>query len=109
MHFGKYFLVGVCGSGLFIFSSGMGLGGKIILEQFGIIAEDLPNVLHFIFFTLNFNIIGGLISYFLVILWSISVEEQFYIFWGLVMKYLSKHLFKVGLILILSSLFFWYF
>lgn len=51
--------------------------------------NPLPNFLYFLFFVVNFYIIenGNQFLFFLVFLWSISAEEQFYIIWALVMKY----------------------
>jgi peptidoglycan/LPS O-acetylase OafA/YrhL len=42
----------------------------------------------------------------MVFMWSISVEEQFYIFWALVLKWFQNHLLKVSLLIILISIIF---
>ena len=97
---------------LYFLIVGMGFGAKYIVGYFGIEAETLPPLWSFLTFTLNFHIAsnGFDFLFFMVFLWSISVEEQFYIVWGFVMKFLSQHIVKIGLLLILGSLFFrWYF
>lgn len=54
-------------------------------------APTLPPVLPFIFFYVNFHIIehGELFTFALAILWSISVEEQFYLVWGILVKWIN--------------------
>lgn len=84
----------------------------------GIVNTPLPPLIHFVSFTLNLYIAehGYNFLFFLVFLWSISVEEQFYIFWGLVLHTASKFsgsLFKniipiIASFLILLSLWFRY-
>lgn len=58
----------------------------------GFTEAQLPPLINFATFTLNFYIAdhGFNFLFFLVFLWSISVEEQFYIFWGLVLQFSSK-------------------
>lgn len=74
--------------------------------------NELPNISNFIFFIVNFYTIENGTNYlfFLVFLWSISIEEQFYIFWSLILKYFIKHLKIFSLALIIISIIFrWYF
>lgn len=54
----------------------------------------LPAILPFVLFYVNFYIIenGSFFTFALVILWSISIQEQFYILWGMVMKFISNKL-----------------
>lgn len=54
-------------------------------------AMTLPKFLPFVFFYANFYIIenGSAFTTALVILWSISIEEQFYLTWAPVLKYSS--------------------
>lgn len=61
---------------------------------------SLPSILPFIFFYVNFYIIehGSFFTFSLLILWSISIEEQFYLVWGGVMKFISKKL--IGLLIL---------
>ena len=70
--------------------------------------SSLPSFWSFILFILNFDIIknGYEFLFFMVFMWSISVEEQFYIFWALVLKWFQNHLLKVSLLIILISLIF---
>jgi len=58
----------------------------------GLINTPLPSLIHFVSFTLNLYIAehGYNFLFFLVFLWSISVEEQFYIFWGIILNTASK-------------------
>ncbi len=58
----------------------------------GLIHTPLPPLIHFVSFTLNLYIAnnGYNFLFFLVFLWSISVEEQFYIFWGVLLNTASK-------------------
>ncbi|MES2850104.1 MAG: acyltransferase, partial [Bacteroidota bacterium] len=62
----------------------------------------LPSILPFLFFYVNFYIIehGNLFTFSLLILWSISIEEQFYIVWGMLMAIISKK------IMVMITLFF---
>ena len=70
--------------------------------------NELPNILNFIFFIVNFYTIDNGTSYlfFLVFLWSISIEEQFYIFWAFFLKYFFKYLKQLSFLLIFISLIF---
>lgn len=58
----------------------------------GLVKTPLPPLIHFISFTLNLHIAeyGYNFLFFLVFLWSISVEEQFYVFWGIVLHTTAK-------------------
>ncbi|MEO8772234.1 MAG: acyltransferase [Ferruginibacter sp.] len=51
---------------------------------------SLPPVLPFLFFYANFYIIenGSAFTFGLLILWSISIEEQFYLVWGWFLKFI---------------------
>ena len=71
-------------------------------------SEKLPSLWNFILFILNFDIIknGYNFLFFMVFMWSISVEEQFYIFWAITIKWFNKYLFGISLLIIFVSLFF---
>ena len=71
-------------------------------------SETLPPVYQFIFFTINFYIIhnGQHFLFFLVFLWSVAVEEQFYFFWALILKYLKSYFVFVCFMLLGVSVFF---
>jgi peptidoglycan/LPS O-acetylase OafA/YrhL len=60
----------------------------------GLTVTDIPPLSWLMTFTLNFYIInhGLAFLYFLVFLWSISVEEQCYVLWGLIMRWFKKSL-----------------
>ena len=70
--------------------------------------SSLPSFWSFILFILNFDIIknGYEFLFFMVFMWSISVEEQFYIFWALVLKWFQNQLLKISLLIILISIIF---
>ena len=73
--------------------------------------EELPPLAYFLTFTLNFYIAsnGYHFLFFLVFLWSISVEEQFYFFWSFVLKHFKSYIVHICTLLILVSLFFRYY
>lgn len=62
--------------------------------------------LYFLFFVPNILIAKGVIVEHIAHLWSIGVEEQFYIFWPNLVKFLKTRTF--GLILILIAIGFWF-
>ncbi|MEO6882571.1 MAG: acyltransferase [Bacteroidia bacterium] len=74
-------------------------------------AHPLPSLIYFLSFTLNFYIVkhGADFLFFLVFLWSIAVEEQFYIFWSLTLKFFSNHAVKICFLILVFSLFFRYY
>jgi len=71
-------------------------------------SEKLPSLWNFVLFILNYNIIenGYNFLFFMVFMWSISVEEQFYIFWAITIKWFNKYLFEISFIIVIISLFF---
>ena len=71
-------------------------------------SEKLPSIWNFVLFILNYDIIenGYNFLFFMVFMWSISVEEQFYIFWAITIKWLNKYLFGISFLIIFISLFF---
>jgi len=72
----------------------------------------LPPLAYFLTFTLNFYIIhhGMDFLFFLVFFWSVSVEEQFYLAWALLLKFFHKYILLFCLSAIAVSLVFrWYF
>ncbi|MEO6489462.1 MAG: acyltransferase [Ferruginibacter sp.] len=73
-------------------------------------SPSLPPVLPFLFFYANFYMIehGVAFTFALTILWSISIEEQFYLVWGSVLKILSKNLALVIILLFVFSIIFSY-
>lgn len=77
---------------------------------FNLSRTTLPPLWPFLTFTVNFYIIkyGAAFSFALTILWSVSIEEQFYLVWGAVMKFLSNHLAMVLILLLIISIAFSY-
>ncbi len=76
-------------------------------NHYSLIAS-LPSFHHFLFFTLNFYMMNHGIHFlfFLTFFWSVSVEEQFYVFWALVLKYMRKYDVLISVLLIVTSLVF---
>ena len=71
-------------------------------------SEKLPSIWNFVLFILNYDIIenGYNFLFFMVFMWSISVEEQFYIFWAITIKWFNKYLSEISFLIIFISLFF---
>ncbi len=69
---------------------------------------DIPPLSWLLSFTLNFYIVkhGQNFLYFLVFFWSISVEEQCYAAWGLLLKYVKKAFVPFCILLIITSIVF---
>lgn len=76
-------------------------------------SPSLPPLLPFVFFYVNFHIIqnGEFFTFALAILWSISVEEQFYIVWGFLMKLASRNTIRIliPLLFLISVAFSYYY
>ncbi|MEO8109479.1 MAG: acyltransferase [Ginsengibacter sp.] len=65
---------------------------------------SLPNPWYYIFFISNFYIIDHV--FFLRFLWTISVEEQFYLLWGISLRFFYKKLpLIIGLFFLISITF----
>ena len=71
-------------------------------------SEKLPSIWNFILFILNYDIIenGYNFLFFMVFMWSISVEEQFYVFWAIIIKWFNKYLLAISFLIILISILF---
>ncbi len=56
--------------------------------------STLPNIWWFITFTANYYVayVSDDFLFFLVFLWTISVEEQFYLLWGILMRYFYNNI-----------------
>lgn len=65
---------------------------------------DLPDPWYYIFFISNFYSKDHV--FFLMFLWTISVEEQFYMLWGISLKFFFKKIKSVIFLLCLSSVLF---
>jgi peptidoglycan/LPS O-acetylase OafA/YrhL len=84
--------------GFFIFQTlVISVGGEI---------EETANVWYYLFFLGNFNSIinGAPVSGTLSVLWSLAIEEQFYLFWPIFLLFFKKHRLALFIILILISL-----
>lgn len=62
----------------------------------------LPNAWYYIFFVANFYTVEHV--FFLKFLWTISVEEQFYLLWGLCLRFFHKKLLLIISLFILMSI-----
>jgi peptidoglycan/LPS O-acetylase OafA/YrhL len=64
----------------------------------------LPPLAPFVFFYANFYIIqaGGYFTFALVILWSIAIEEQFYLVWVWVLKFVPQRRLSLLILLLLT-------
>jgi peptidoglycan/LPS O-acetylase OafA/YrhL len=84
--------------GFFIFQALVNsVGGEI---------DETANVWYYLFFLGNFNSIinGAPVSGTLSVLWSIAIEEQFYLFWPILLLFFKKHRLVLFIILLLISL-----
>lgn len=61
----------------------------------------LPDKWYYLFFVANFYTLPHV--YFLQFLWSISVEEQFYLIWGIFLKFFIKHIRWIALAFMIIS------
>lgn len=79
---------------------------------FHIQQPTLPPIIPFLFFFANFYIIenGSAFTFGLLILWSISIEEQFYLVWGWILKFIRiKWFTSLVLLLFVCSIAFSYY
>lgn len=78
----------------------------IIKTTFGEVPNETAQPIYYFFFLSNFDLIrtGGADSSMLNILWSVSIEEQFYLIWPLVVSFTRrKYLWLVTIIIIIIS------
>ncbi len=70
--------------------------------------QEIPSIIYFISFTSNLysSFYGADFLFFLVILWSVAIEFQFYILWGLVLKFSKNYIVYISFFLVLISLLF---
>lgn len=68
-----------------------------VAKQFEFTPPKLPNIIWFLSFTANFYIgyVSNEMLFFLVFLWSIAVEEQFYFVWGVVLYLFRKYMLHI--------------
>lgn len=87
-----------------------GYGLHALMKHWGQNLEELPPIWTFLTFTMNFWIVqhGESFLFFMVILWSVCLEEQFYLLIGFFMRFLEQLLLPFSLVLIFGSLLFRY-
>lgn len=70
--------------------------------------HDMPSLIWMLTFTLNFYIInhGQAFLFFIVFLWSISVEEQLYALWAVLLKWFRKLFAPFCFLIVAASLIF---
>jgi len=75
------------------------------------VSTDEINKWFYLTFTGNFDYIyNGINNFMIGILWSVSIEEQFYLFWPLIVAFVpTKYLLKIFLLIILGSIAFRFF
>lgn len=109
--------------GLFLIRRGLRLWPLYLLLVFatyGFVAlsgdafsiSELPPIRVFLLFYSNIwmSLNGQNFLFLLVFFWSIAAEEQFYLFWAFVMRFFSKYLLAVIIIMLAVSLVFrWYY
>ncbi len=85
---------------------------NILPQWFAIgVSTDEINKWFYLTFTGNFDYIyNGINNFMIGILWSVSIEEQFYLFWPLIIAFVpNKYLLKTFIIIILGSIAFRFF
>jgi peptidoglycan/LPS O-acetylase OafA/YrhL len=95
---------------LYFLLVGIGFAIHYLGKQKGFDLEPIPDIHWFLLFILNFyiSINGPYFMFLLVFLWSVAVEEQFYVLWGFAMRFLKRSFPHLCIILILASLYFRY-
>jgi peptidoglycan/LPS O-acetylase OafA/YrhL len=76
-----------------------------IQTYFGLEVSEIPSLLYHFTFTLNFACLKN-DQFLMVILWSISVEEQYYIFSGVLHKFQKNIFLIVNIVLLVVSILF---
>lgn len=86
----------------------MGFAVSGVFYYNNITISEIPSWYNFVLFIVNFYVIenGTNFLFFLVFLWSISIEEQFYLFYSVILKYLKINLLYISIVLIIASLVF---
>ena len=94
--FPLYFLVMLLGFGLYYLT-------QIV---FGYQMQALPSFYNFGLFILNFYMMehGFNFLFFLTFFWSVSIEEQFYVGWALILKYLKRYAHWLAAFIIVVSI-----
>lgn len=83
-------------------------GFQFLLKLVNVSIEESANILYYAFFLGNFNSIinGDPTSGTLSVLWSLAVEEQFYLFWPILLLIFKRYRLQLFIFLIFASLIF---
>jgi len=81
-----------------------GYGLHALMKHWGQNLEELPPIWTFLTFTMNFWIVqnGESFLFFMIILWSVCLEEQFYLLIGFFMRFLERLLLPFSIVLIVA-------
>ncbi len=93
---------------LYFLILGIGFLLSVFAMYLNVELSPLPEWPYLLFFLVNFYIIshGSEFLFFIAFLWSISVEEQFYIIWSFFMKFIHKYFVLFCFALVIVSLVF---
>jgi len=93
---------------LYFLVVGIGFAAYYVSLYFGKPIQQLPPLYNFYLFILNFFMKNNGINFlfFLTFFWSVSVEEQFYVLWALVLKYLKNYAHWLAIALVIVSVIF---
>lgn len=93
---------------LYFLVVGLGLAILFWKQQHHTTFQITFPVYHYFTFTVNFGVLKHSVPYLplLGILWTISVEEQFYLFWALLIRFFKKHILKLIIGVLITSIIF---
>lgn len=85
-----------------------GFGFHAFWSSIGHSLEELPPLWTFLTFTMNFWILenGESFLFFMIFLWSVCLEEQFYAVLGVIMRFANRYLVPISCLLIACSIVF---
>lgn len=80
----------------------------IYISNYSSQIKETPSIFNYLFFIQNFWMVknGQDFLFILVFLWSIAIEEQFYIFWAFIQRYLFRFIVPLSFFLIIGSVIF---
>jgi len=86
----------------------IGVFSVIYIFNYSSQIKEIPSICNYLFFIQNFWMVknGQDFLFILVFLWSIAIEEQFYIFWAFVQRFLFRFIVPLSFVLIIGSVIF---